>query len=218
MANTSYIQILEDGSRNLTVKLVGFVDTSDVAATGTIGASGFTTTAGSKTVTFVAGALVPTVGQYLTFGDGTTTFAANTYVTSIISATSITVSNAAKITNAAAAVTITGTAGAVVLIDPAILSTWSGASDGAIPTGVVIQKLSYNVEALLNVNLYWEATSNVLIDSLVNSGDDIKFIKYGGVWNNAGAGKTGRIVYTTQGWTAGANLSYNVILECTKSY
>jgi len=89
MANVTTIQTLVDGPRNVVLKLSGIVDTSDVSVTGTIGASGFTTTTGSKTVSFVAGALVPTVGQFLTFGDTAATFVAGTYVTSIISETVI---------------------------------------------------------------------------------------------------------------------------------
>jgi hypothetical protein len=216
MANTSNVQIVQDGPRNVVVKLVGIVDTSDVAATGTIGASGFTTTIGSNVITFVAGALVPTVGQYITFSDTTTTFNANTYITGIVSATSITVSNVAKATNAAAAITITGTAGAVVYIDPAKLSTLDS-NNQQVPTNLIVDYVSYNIEAPLAVNIFWEATSNVLLNTLVNSGDDMDYRSFGGMWNNAGAGKTGRLVYTTQGWTAAAILSYNITLECRKS-
>lgn len=214
MANITTQQLLVDGPRNVVIKLSGIVDTSDVSVTGTIGASGFTTTIGSKTVSFVAGALVPTVGQYLTFSDGTTTFAAGTYVTSIISATSITVSKAALATNAAAAITITGTTGAVVLLDPANLSAID--HNGTLATRLVIDHIDYNVEPLLTVNLYWEATANTLIQSLVNSGDEIDYKKVGGAWNNAGAGITGKILYTTQGWSASAVLSYTAILHCRK--
>lgn len=214
MANITTHQLLVDGPRNVVIKLSGIVDTSDVAATGTIGASGFTTSTGSYTVTFVAGALAPTVGQFLTFGDAAATFVAGTYVTSIISATSITVSNPALKINAAAAVTITGTAGAVVLLDPAKLTALD--HNGTLATRLVIDHIDYNVEPLLTVNLYWEATANTLIQSLVNSGDEIDYKKVGGAWNNAGAGITGKILYTTQGWSASAVLSYTAILHCRK--
>jgi len=214
MANISTQQLLVDGPRNVVIKLSGIVDTSDVAVTGTIGASGFTTTTGSKTVVFVAGALVPTLGQYLTFGDTAATFVAGTYVTSIISATSITVSNAALKDNAAAAVTITGTTGVVVLLDPAKLSALD--HNGTLATRLIIDHIDYNVEPLLTVNLYWETTANTFIHSLVNSGDEIDYKKVGGLWNNAGAGITGKLVYSTQGWSASALLSYTVILHCRK--
>ena len=213
MANLVNIQTLIDGPRNVVIKLTGVLDTSEVAATGVIGASGFTTTLGSRTVDFVAGALLPTVGQYVTFGDTAATFVAGTYITSVVSATQVIMSTPALKNNAAAAVTITGTAGAVVALDPTFLSPLGGNS--GLPANLIIDKVSYNVEAGLAVNLYWEATTNQLIDTLVNSGDDLEFEKFGGLWNNAGTGKTGRIVYNTQGWSG--VLSYNVILECRKS-
>ena len=214
MANITTQQLLVDGPRNVVLKLSGIVDTSDVSVTGTIGASGFTTTTGSKTVSFVAGALVPTVGQFLTFGDTAATFVAGTYVTSIISATSITVSTAALKDNAAAAVTITGTTGSVVLLDPSKLSGVD--CDGTLPTRLIIDHIDFNVEAGLTVNLYWDATAPTFIHSLVNSGDDLDYKHFGGLWNNAGAGITGRILYNTQGWSASAILSYTVVLHCRK--
>ena len=214
MANTVTTQLLVDGERNTVVKFEGVLDTADVAQTGQIGASGFTTTIGSKTVAFVAGALVPTSGQYLTFSDGTTTFPANTYVTSVISATSITVSNAALATNAAAAITITGTAGAIVVLDPALLSTCDSQS-GRVATSLHINKITLNIEDLLSVNLFWEATANVRIEELVGRGKG-DYRHFGGLVNNAGAGKTGRIVATTEGWTSGIK-SFSLIIEMVKN-
>ena len=208
-------QILVDGPRNVVVKLTGIIDTSDVAATGQIGASGFTTTAGSPNITFVAGALLPTLGQYVTFSDSAATFVAGTYITAITDATHIVVSTNALKGNAAAAVTITGTAGAVVVLDPAKLSPIDNAF-GTLATQVRIDKVSYNVEASLGVRFYWEATANVQAFEIVNSGDDIEAGTYGGIQNNAGAGKTGKLVMTTQGWASSAVLSYTVILECVK--
>lgn len=216
MANVITSQVLTDGQKNVTIKVDALIDTSDVAATGQIGASGFTTTIGSKTITFVAGALVPTLGQYLTFSDGTTTFPAGTYITSIISATSITVNNAATATNAAAAITITGTAGAVVLLDPAQLS--AVANSGQLASKLRIDKVVYDVEDLLAVNLFWEATTNVRIWQLVGRGKIEADKKWGGIQNNAGTGVTGKIVLTTQGWSTSALLSFSMIIECTKQF
>lgn len=136
MANIVTTQILEDGPRNVVVKLTGTLDTSDVTTT--------------------------------------------------------------------------------TLLDPATLSTLDGLTPGITPTRLKIQKISYNIETGLAVNLYWDATAPVLIASLVTSGDDLKFKKFGGLWNNGGAGVTGLITFTTQGWSTGAILSFNVILECTK--
>jgi hypothetical protein len=208
-------QILNDGPRNVTIKVTGSIDTSDVAASGTIGASGLTTTTGSPNITFVAGGLLPTLGQYVTFGDSAATFVAGTYIIAITDATHIVVSNNALKDNAAAAVTITGTAGVVVVLDPAKLSAIDNAF-GTLPTAVRVDKVSYNVEATLGVKLLWEATANQVAFEIVNSGDDICAGVYGGITNNAGTGKTGKLVLSTQGWASSAVLSFTIILECVK--
>lgn len=212
--NVVTTQVLMDGERNVVVKLEGILDTADIAQTGQIGASGFTTTIGSKTVTFVAGALLPTQGQYVTFSDGTTTFPANTYITSIISATSITVSNAALATNVAAAITITGTAGAIVVVDPAQLSDMI-AQTSTKASKLRINKITYNVEDSLGIILLWEATANVRIEEIVGRGK-MDFHRFGGLQNNAGAGVTGKIVAQSQGWAGGAILSFSLLLELVK--
>jgi len=100
------------------------------------------------------------------------------------------------------------------LIDVATLSGIT--CDGTLPTRIIIDKVSYNIEAGLAVNMFWDATTDVAALSLVNSGDDVFMKPYGGLWNNAGAGITGNLLYSTQGWSAGAILSFNVVLECRK--
>lgn len=214
MANIVTRQVLLDGQRNAVIKLSGILDTADIAATGQIGASGFTTTLGANTIAFVAGALAPVVGQYVTFSDVAATFPAGTYITSITDATHIVVNNAALKTNAAAAVTITGTAGAVVLVDPAMLNVMGGNSGAC--TRVVVDKITYNIESALAVNLYWEATANDLLAGLVTSGDTLDATDFGGIYNTEQAGVTGKLVWTTQGWSAGAVLSFNVVLKIRK--
>lgn len=215
MSNVITTQTIIDGHRNVVIKIDGVLDTSDVAATGQIGASGFTTTIGSNVVAFVAGALVPTVGQYLTFSDGTTTFDAGTYVVSITDATHIVVSNVAKATNAAAAITITGTAGAVVIADPAKLSVVDNLNQ-KYATQLRIDRIIYTVEDSLAVRLLWEATSNVSILNLVKAGHQ-ELKKFGGFQNNAGAGKTGKIVLSTEGWGSGIK-EFTITLELVKQY
>jgi len=134
MANVTSIQILTDGPRNVTVKAVGILDTSDVSS--------------------------------------------------------------------------------ATLIDPATLGRLGFDSTSPLPTRLIIDKISYNVEAGLAVNLYWDATSPVLISSLVSSGDDIDMKDYGGIYNTEASGVTGKILYSTSGWSG--VLSYTVILECRK--
>jgi hypothetical protein len=197
------------------VKLAGILDTSDLMPTGAAITTGsLTTVVGSNTVTYTAAGAGPVVGQYVTFSNGTTTFPAGTYIKSIISATSCVLSNAAL--TLVTTVIMTAVAGAAVALDPAELSTLNGQSTGPLATRLIIDKISYNVEALSGINLYWEATTNDLITSLVSSGDDIDMKKYGGIYNTEKAGATGKIVYTTQGWVASAVLSYDIIIECRK--
>lgn len=100
------------------------------------------------------------------------------------------------------------------LVDPATLSAVNIA--GGAPTRLIIDKISYNIEAGLGVALFWDATSPVLIATLVNSGDDLEFKEFGGVYNTEASGVTGKILYSTQGWSAGAILSFNVVLEMRK--
>lgn len=213
MANTVTTQILVDGPRNTVVKVVGILDTSDVAATGQIASGGFTTVAGSRNITFTAGTLVPTLGQFVTFSDGTTTFPAGTYITAITDSTHITVNNAAKINNTGAAVTITGTAGAVVILDPAFLFGMDNTQQ-FLPSTVRIDRILYTVEEGLDVRLSWDATSPVYIIDLVKAGHQ-ELRGFGGYQNNAGAGKTGRILLATEGWSAGVK-EFTVVLECVK--
>lgn len=200
MANLITTQLLVDGPRNAIVKVVGILDTSDVAATGQIGSGGFTTTIGSKTIAFTAGALTPTLGQYVTFSDGTTTFPAGTYITGITDATHITVNNAALATNVSAAITITGTAGAIVIADPAEMG-YMDFQNQHKATQLRVDRIIYTVEEGLDVRLFWEATANTYIIDLVKAGHQ-ELWQFGGYQNNAGAGKTGRIVLTTEGWSA----------------
>jgi hypothetical protein len=215
MSNYISVQTLMDGQNKSVFKIDGVVDTSDIAATGTIGASGFTTTIGSRNITFVAGALVPTLGQYVTFSDGTTTFSAGTYITAITDATHITVNQAAKATNAAAAITITGTAGNIVLFDPALLSTVD--QNGTLATKLNLDRVTYDVEDLLSVNLFFDGTAAIPIWHFVGRGK-LEFEKmFGGLVNNAAA-PTGKILLATQGWSASAVLSFSMTIECTKSF
>jgi hypothetical protein len=214
MSNTLTIQKLQDGPNNVIIKIDGVVDTSDMAATGQIGASGFTTVIGSKNITFVAGALVPTLGQVVTFSDGVTTFVAGTYITAITDATHITVNNAALATNAAAAITITGAAGNMVLLDPTQLSLMDHM--GTACSKFRIDNIVYDVEDLLSVNLFWDATTPAPVWHLVGRGKIEAAKHYAALQNNAGTGVNGRLVMTTQGWSASAVLSFSILLDCNK--
>jgi len=81
---------------------------------------------------------------------------------------------------------------------------------------VTIQKIVYDVEDTLTVNLYWDATADVPIARLVGRGT-IDQQSLSGMPNNAGAGITGKVQYDTQGWSASAVLAATVIIYATKS-
>jgi hypothetical protein len=134
MANVTTVQILEDGPRNVVVKLAGILDTSDVSITD--------------------------------------------------------------------------------LVTPATLTPIDGF--GTLATRLVIDKITFVVEPGLAVNLYWDATADDLIAPLVAAGK-LCFEKVGGVYSPESAGTTGKIQFSTQGWSASATLAFTVLLEMRKS-
>lgn len=79
-----------------------------------------------------------------------------------------------------------------------------------------IEEIQYSIEDLLSVNLFWDATSPVRIEELVGRGK-MKYWNFGGLVNNAGAGRTGKITATTQGASAGQILSFSLIITCIKT-
>ena len=101
-----------------------------------------------------------------------------------------------------------------VLIDPAALCGIDNTGNSKAAK-LLINKITHNVEDALAVNLWWDATTPVRIEDLSGRGmQDHKH--FGGLTNNAGAGVTGKILIATQGWTAGAILSFSVTLELKK--
>ena len=132
MANTTNIQILNDGYRDATIKFEGVLDTSDITS-------------------------------------------------------------------------------ATTLIDPASL----GAIDsiGTKASYVRINRINFDVEDALAVNLFWDAATPAPIWNLVGRGE-IKAKPFVGLTNNA-TSPTGIITYTTQGWNS-TILSFTIILELVK--
>jgi len=87
---------------------------------------------------------------------------------------------------------------------------------GKTCTGVTIQRIQYDVRGM-DVQILWDADTDLLcyIATEGNFGDQ-DFAEIGGLTNNAGAGKTGDIKFTTFNHTA--NDVYTVILTMLKSY
>lgn len=94
-----------------------------------------------------------------------------------------------------------------VVVDPASLLP--------IPTQLRIDHVDYSVSDQLELRLQWDATSPVDIMPLAGRGR-MSFWNFGGIQNNAGAGKTGKILLSTKGWASGTQV-FSLILEMVKS-
>lgn len=88
-------------------------------------------------------------------------------------------------------------------------STLSGA-----PTELRIDRIIAST-AGMGVNILWDATADVTAFVVgAGSHEEYDFRCFGGLRNNAGAGKTGDINFSTVG--AAANATYSIILHMTK--
>jgi hypothetical protein len=85
---------------------------------------------------------------------------------------------------------------------------------GPTPTQVRIDHIDYSISDQLEVQLFWDATTDVVIMPIAGRGR-MTFWNFGGLTNNAGAGKTGDILVKTTGWTSGTQV-FSVILEMVK--
>ena len=85
---------------------------------------------------------------------------------------------------------------------------------GPTPTQVRIDHIDYSISDQIEVQLWWDATSDVIILPLAGRGR-MSFWNFGGLVNNAGTGKTGDVLIKTTGWTSGIQV-FSVILECVK--
>ena len=95
---------------------------------------------------------------------------------------------------------------AVLKVD---VSTLSGA-----PSRVRIKRITY-CTAGMGVDILWDATTDVLVWHLpTDNSDTLDFTEIGGLQNNAGAGITGDIMFTTVGHTAADR--YSILLEMIK--
>lgn len=82
-----------------------------------------------------------------------------------------------------------------------------------VPPKLKIMKINYSVSDGMNVQLNWDATTDVPILTLSGQ-DHIEFDKFGGLVNNSGAGRTGNILLSTIGWSGVK--SYSLTLELRK--
>jgi hypothetical protein len=90
-------------------------------------------------------------------------------------------------------------------------SSFSKACDGVTITK--IHALTHGLE----VDMYWDATADVLIATIPqNTMYSMDLTQFGGLWNNAGAGKNGDVQFSTRDASTGD--TYTIILEMVKSY
>jgi hypothetical protein len=82
--------------------------------------------------------------------------------------------------------------------------------------GVKINKIW--VQTLnMGVDILWDATTDVLCESVpANVLYKMEYDEFGGLPNNAGAGKTGDVLFSTVGAAAGDR--YTIIIEAIKTY
>jgi len=102
---------------------------------------------------------------------------------------------------------------AVVKID---VSTLAANSFGLACNGVKINKI-YGTTHGMEVRILWDATTDVFVWQIPqNSNYLMDLSSFGGIPNNAGAGSTGDVLFTTADASSGD--MYTIILECIKTY
>ena len=96
------------------------------------------------------------------------------------------------------------------------VSALNPSADGDPCTGVVIERLWWQCIGM-KVQILWDATADAFCIELgENQSGDHDYTDFGGLTNNAGAGKTGDINFTTVG--AGSGDTYTVIMYLRKKY
>lgn len=86
---------------------------------------------------------------------------------------------------------------------------------GKACTGVSIRRITAMISGM-SVNVLWDADTDVSAVILAPGMYTLNFDDTAILGNNAGAGKTGDIMFTTVG--AAANDTYSIILEMIKTY
>ena len=100
---------------------------------------------------------------------------------------------------------------AVLKVD---VSALAANQNGQACTGVTIRRIHAAVSGM-SVNVLWDATTDV--SAFVVAPGIYSFdLSTAPLWNNAGAGKTGDVLFTTVGAASGD--TYSIILEMIKTY
>ena len=86
--------------------------------------------------------------------------------------------------------------GSTTLLDPSLLTDMNpGMSGTHLATLLDIRQIDYSISDGITAQLFWDATTPVLICELYGRGK-LDMWNYGGWHNNAGAGVTGKITLT----------------------
>lgn len=88
-----------------------------------------------------------------------------------------------------------------------------------IPKSIRIDRVKFSLPhgTPLDVNVWWQATTPELVWGM-GGGDDNEFSNFGGLTNNAPAGFTGNILFSTTGGgaTPASVYTFAFIVECVK--
>jgi len=96
------------------------------------------------------------------------------------------------------------------------VSALNPSNAGGACDGVTITKIHASTHGM-EVLMYWDATTDVVIQTIPqNTTYTLDYEKFGGLTNNAGAGKNGDILFSTSDASAGDE--YTIVLEMVKSY
>jgi hypothetical protein len=98
--------------------------------------------------------------------------------------------------------------------DQALTNIINVANFSFSPKTFRIYHLDYSISDQLEVQLLWQATTDVVILPLAGRGR-MSFVDFGGLVNNSGAGTTGGIDLKTTGWTSGVQV-FSIVLELVK--
>jgi hypothetical protein len=105
---------------------------------------------------------------------------------------------------------------ATTAIDPSSFVDNDTGSGVLTATTVRIDHIDYSLTDQIEVQLQWDATTPVVALPVAGRGR-MSFWNFGGLQNNAGAGKTGKLLIQTTGWTSGTQV-FSIVLECKKQY
>jgi len=103
------------------------------------------------------------------------------------------------------------------LLDPATLASVNASSmNPQKASTLAIETVTFDIQDGLVVALYWDADVDVPIWYF--SGRDkmnMEFTNF--LQNNAGTGKTGKILYDTSGYSSGT-LTFSLVVQCIKQW